>query len=294
MPTLPRGSVLIALFVIVVGCTGAGPSGPPPSSSPGGGGAIEHATGPTDVLLRYDDRGGFAGPLFFASQAPIFTLCGDGRVIFRDPTEAPPPAVGGVAPNRPFRTATLSEDQIQAVLRMAIDEGGLGMARLEYGYDRVADASTTTFTLNAGGLHKTVSIYALGIATDSAPDAAARVAFAKLARRLADFDANGTTQTDEYVPDGYRAFLSDRDPSAGVLTRPWPWRDLMPNDFVEPADSNGLRIPTRVLSVAEVEALGIDPYRGGFQRLALTGPDKLTSYSLAVRPLLPDETNKTE
>jgi hypothetical protein len=68
-------------------------------------------------------------------------------------------------PNRPFRTAKLSEEQIQETLKMAIGQGGLGSARLEYGNNMVADAGTTTFAIDAGGLKKTVSVYALGIDT---------------------------------------------------------------------------------------------------------------------------------
>jgi hypothetical protein len=39
-----------------------------------------------------------------------------------------------------------------------------------------------------------------------------------------------------------------------------------------------------------VAALGITPFQGGFQNLTLVGPDKSKLYSLALRPLLPDET----
>ena len=48
-------------------------------------GAIEHPTGPTDVVLRYEEGGGFVMPAFLATQAPHFTLYGDGTIVFRNP-----------------------------------------------------------------------------------------------------------------------------------------------------------------------------------------------------------------
>ena len=100
---------------------------------------------------------------FTASQAPIFTLYGDGTVIFRNPAQDPLEPVANVYPNHPYRIAKLSEEQIQALLTSAIGEGGLGAARANYENNMVADASTAIFTLSAGGMTKTVSIYALGI-----------------------------------------------------------------------------------------------------------------------------------
>nr|MBA2757141.1 hypothetical protein [Chloroflexota bacterium] len=59
-----------------------------PSQDPG----IEHATGATDIVLRYEEGGGFVMPSFLATNVPHFTLYGDGTVIFRNPMlEAPQP-----------------------------------------------------------------------------------------------------------------------------------------------------------------------------------------------------------
>ena len=51
------------------------------------------------------------------------------------------------------------------------------MAREEYRYDMIADASTATFTIDAAGGQKTVNVYALGIEDPAIPDAEARAAF---------------------------------------------------------------------------------------------------------------------
>jgi hypothetical protein len=297
-----RHAALASLLVVVAACSGAASStspstsAPPPATSPGATpsatpgafGAIEHATGATDVLLRYEQGGGFVMPGFLASQAPIFTLYGDGTIIFRNPATEGPPAVGNVFRFGGFRTARLSEDQIQATLERAIGEGQLGIARLDYRDDHVADASTSIFTVNAGGLRKTVSVYALGMDVPEMADALPRAAFQKLAEHLADFDQGGTITTQAYAPERYRGILMDGalgEPAA----KPWPWTDLKPADFALPADPNAIQFPVHTLTPAQVAALGIPAPEGGFQGMTLTGPDG-KAYSFSLRPLLPDDT----
>ena len=230
-------------------CTGGGASGSPgatsaprrappasPTASPASVGAIDHATGATDVLLRYEQGGGFIAPSFLATQAPIFTLYGDGTIVFRNPLAEPPPPVGSVFRQNPFRTAKLSEDQIQDVLAFALGDGGLGTARANYENNMVADASTAIFTIDAGGLKKAVSVYALGMEVEGVPDLLARAAFQRLADRLSDFDKGGTIATDVYAPTGYRGILEDGQ--AAPDQKAWPWADLKPTDFAFPADPN--------------------------------------------------------
>ena len=258
------------------------------SPSSGGFGAIEHATGPTDVLLRFEQGGGFVAPAFLATQTPIFSSTATGRSSsatrprIRCRRSAPSSRTG------PFRTARLTEEQIQGVLEDALGTGGLGAARTDYRNDQIADAPTAVFTINAGGLSKTVSIYALGIDVQQGADAPARAAFQKLAERLQDFDHGGVFSTSEYVPERYRGILMDGG-LGGPDPKPWPWADLAPADFVPNTDPNAFQLPARVLTIAEVEALGISPYRGGFQGLTLIGPADGKPYSFSLRPLLPDE-----
>ena len=296
-----------AVSLVLVACSGGAPASgarasatsqppssasvfPSPATTPSSGefGAIDHATGPTDVLLRFEEGGGFVAPAFLATQAPIFTLYGDGTVIFRNPTLDPLPLVGSVSPSRSFRTARLSEDQIQGVLEDALRQGGLGAARAEYLDNQIADAPTAVFTINAGGISKRVAVYALGIDVQNSPDAPARAAFAELAGRLEDFDKGGAFSTAEYAPERYRGVLMDGQAGAPDA-RAWPWPDVTPADFAPSPDPNASQLPSRVLSVAEVEALGINPYRGGFQGLTLIGPGDGKVYSFSLRPLLPDE-----
>ena len=225
-----------------------------------------------------------------ASQAPIFTLYGDGTVVFRNQTAEMPPPEGSVTRTNPFRTARLSEEQIQDLLVFALGESTLGVARAQYDNPMITDVGTSTFTVNAGGLKKTVSVYALGMESEGVPDQGARRAFNALATRLGDFDQGGSIATDVYEPTAYRGVLMDGTGMVVPDARTWPWKDIKPADFAGPADPNAFQIATRTLTPAEVAVLGVDGPEGGFQGMITSGPGDGKLYSLAVRPLLPDET----
>ena len=174
------------------------------------------------------------------------------------------------------------------MLSFALGDGGLGVARAKYENNMVADAGTANFTVDAGGVNKTVSVYALGIDTAGLADGPARAAFKKLADRLADFDQGGTVKTDVFTPANYRGILTDG--AAAPDQKPWPWTDIKPADFPLPADPNAFQMAQRVLTPADVEKLGLEGIEGGFQGLVLVGPNDGKIYSLSLRPLLPDET----
>jgi hypothetical protein len=300
MSTTLRTVSLAALTIVLAACTAgsngalspapSGVSAGDPSPSPSTEfGAIEHPTGALEVVLRFEEGGGFVMPAWLVTQAPAFTLYGDGTIVFRNQMLEPLEPVGSVFPMHPFRTAKLTEEQVQELLTIALGEGGLGIARPDYPNDQVADASTAVFTINAGGLKKTVSIYALGLEMDGMADGPARAAFAKLAEGLQNIDAGGAFATFDFEPEAYRGVLLEGQPGApGAM--PWPWTHLTPADFVSNADPNAFQLPKRVMSTEEVEVLGITPVTGGFQGLTLIGPDDGRFYTFALRPLLPDET----
>jgi hypothetical protein len=293
---------LAALALVLIGCAGPAarsssststpPSSPPvggPTSTPGPVGAIDHSTAATDVILRYEEGGGFVPVEWTASAVPIFTLYGDGTIIFRNPRQAPLPVVGSIVPFHPLRTAKMDEAQIQSLLEFAIGGGGLGTARPNYPNDLVADASSAVFTVNAGGLTKQVTVYALGLETDRVPDPIARKAFLRLRERLSDIDQGGTIKTDVYAPDRYRAIILEGQPGAQGQ-KAWPWPDISPSEFVPDSDPNASQLRARVVRAADIERLGINPYQGGFVGLPLADPADGQTYTLTVRPLLPDDT----
>ena len=240
------------------------------------------------MVLRYEEGGGFVMPAYTAATAPSFTLYGDGTIIFRDVTKGAIDPIGSVMPFQPFRTARMNEEQIQTLLAFALNEGGLGAARAEYSDMMVSDQTTSVFTVNAGGLAKSVSVYALGYDAPDVPDRIARQTLAAMRDRLVDIDQGGTVKTDVYAPERYRGVLLEGQAGAPDQ-KAWPWPTVKPAEFVAVDNPNGFEFPARVMTAAEIEALGIKPFEGGFVGLPLAGPGDGTFYTLTVRPLLPDD-----
>jgi hypothetical protein len=291
-PALVATAALTLTLVAACGST-AGPS-PSPSGFPGGSAGpttaptvapvirgISHPTGAEDIVLRMESGGGFVPIDFLATNAPSFTLYGDGTVVFRDPAAGPLPG-GNVSRLAPFQTIRLDEEGIQALLADAIGPGALGLAAGPY-IGQGADIPTTTFTLNADGGTKDVSV--TGLSPEMHPqDKVIVAALAGLAQRLDGFAA-AVAGEQVYVPAAYRGILMSTDQPFGPVLD-WPWPSIKPAEFVS-GDNEFLKI--RTLTGADVALLAIPAVEGGLQGLTLRAPDgKLYSFSL--RPLLPDET----
>jgi hypothetical protein len=199
-----------------------------------------------------------------------------------------PPAEGSIFKMNSLRTVKLSEEQVQDLLKLALTEGGLAAARPEYHNDMVADAGTAIFTIEAGGLKKTVSVYALGLEQEGMIDGPARATFKKLADRLTDFDQGGSIKTDVFRPSAYRGVLFEAPGIDAPDVRNWPWPDLTAADFKPDADPNGNQFPHRKLSIEEVDLLKIADYQGGLQNVVLKDPDG-KPYTFSLRPLLPGD-----
>lgn len=247
---------------------------------------IEHPTGATDIVLRLETGGGFVPMEFVATAAPQFTLYGDGTVIFQT-AAAPPFGVGGALPS--WVMGKMSEENIQALLRFALDRGRLAGARDRYENMMCADCSTTTFVLNAGGLNKTVSVYALSEVVEPGPDQADLEGFSQLKELLANFEAEaqaGTiTDLTDYHAGLYRVTMYEAT-GAQPTSKPieWPWDDIAPVEFVSDGDGpDAIRTMTR----DEVSALVEVPNGGALGLWATTPEDELVQF--AVRPLLPEE-----
>jgi len=264
---------------------------PSPSSQPTGTpiGAIEHAAGPTDVVLRLDSGTGYSvsdltGELF--QPGPEFTLYGDGTVIFRNNNAKPPPAEGPIVRARPFKIAHLDETQIQSLLRFALGEGGLGNACERYESPGVVDfAGSSTYTVRASGLDRRVV------------DASVDAPFEALADHLRNFDRGGGIPTQVWVPDRYWGSLLEAGEfiregllppvsKAGAVA--WPWPGIAPAKFVGQAYPSAGR---RAMSKQEAAVLGLSDHGGVVKRIYLRGPDRKTIYSFSLWPMFPDETS---
>lgn len=288
------------LSLVLVACSGSGTVASPVSSDGSSGAptaaptataedALDHETGATDVLLRYEEGGGFIMPSFAVTLVPHFTLYGDGTIVFRDPAQEFPPAVGSIFKAGPMKTAKLTEEQIQDLLKLALDEGGLAQAKPVYNNDMIADASTAIFTITAGGQTKIVNVYALGLDMEGVADAQARAAFLKLAKTLTTLDKGGVISATDYEPTAYRGVLIEAPGVVAPDIMAWPWDDIAVEDFKPDPDPNGLVFPYRVMTPAEIDVLGIDNYTGGFQNAIFKAEDGMT-YTFSLRPLLPEET----
>ncbi len=290
-PDRLRGLLLLAATVATVACNASGPtsplpggtSGPSPSPATGTDGDIDHAMGSTDVVFRFEEGGGFVPMGFFATEAPTFTLYGDGTVIFRDGTAAPPPAADGIVRMVPFQTTHLDEVAIQVFLHYAIADAGLGVARDSYPAPG-ADLPTAIFTINAARQTRTVSVMALGMDREDGPDTPILGALAELGDRVRAYGAVVDGEV-LWTPDRWRGVLA---PDWQGPPRDWPWPSIAPADFVQHSEPGAPSLPVRTLTAAEVDKLGLDGIEGGFSGLDLSGPDG-NVYFFALRPLLPDE-----
>ena len=295
---LPAFLLLAALGVAACSSGGAlassaasSPSPESPSIAPSPTvGAIAHPTGADEIVLRYEDIGGFTPPEWQAARLPYFTLYGDGRVVFQQTTAEVPPREDNVFVGPPLRTALLSEDQVQELLEYALTDGGLAIAKTDYQNPMIADVPTAVFTVNAANDSKTVSVVGLGMENQPGPDTVVLKQLAALGERLRDFDQGGTLPSEPYLAPAYRGVIFEQQGIQGVQVRDWPWVDIQPSDFAFPADPNALRMGTRTLTPEEAAAVGVQGFENGIMSGVYLRASDGTVYSLVIRPLLPDET----
>ena len=295
MPKTPF-AMAFAIAILIAACgTGPGaspsptnPPGPTPTPSPTpspsfGPNDISHPTGRTDVVLRMEQGGGFVPFGFLFTQSPSFTLYGDGTVIFKPIDTRAGDPFGGQA-MLPWLVGHMTETDIQALLQFALGPGRLANARENYDNPMVADAGSTIFNINAGGVEKVVNIYALGL--DDGPDQADRQGFSQLAEVLNDFGNQGVElgEVVAYEPELYKVLLMEGfgEPVGQVLD--WPWDDLTVANWPDAEEPDG-RIA--FLDADQVAKLMEVP-NGGHVGIWVEAPDG-TNVQFGVRPLLPDE-----
>jgi hypothetical protein len=276
-----RRSIAMPLAGVMLAVAAGSTLAATPSSVPLG--AIDHPTGPSDIVLSMETGGGFVPFGYFVTQAPTFILFGDNTAIFR-PSED---ATGADLPA--FVQATLSADQVDALLTYALTVGRLADAGPSYADSMVADAPSTVFTVNAAGYDKVVSVYALGIGDPAGPDASMYAALEDLATLLSTFEQQvekGQVQSAElYQPALYRAVLTESDPSLPDIID-WPFDDLSLDDFQPLPESPALRLggltPEQLAAVTTVPS-------GGSYGLPIRSPDGNQVFYLQWRPLLPGD-----
>jgi hypothetical protein len=301
MPKMKFALIALALVAVTSACSAVPgatptPSVPPtptpvptPTPSPTfGPDQVEHPTGATDIVLRMESGGGFVPINFFITQAPAFTLYGDGTVIFQQIDNRNGDPFGGQA-NLPWLVGHLDEAQMQSILQFALTTGRLANAKENYDEGGIADAPSTFFTINAGGVDKTVNVYALGIEGQPGPDTVDRQGFSQLAEVLNNIPAQPGIDVGDVQPYDaalYKVVLLENFGQPAVQPKDWPWDDLTPADWPANADDPGSRI--KMLDKEHLAKL-LDVPNGGHIGVWVTEPDGTTVVQLGVRPLLPDE-----
>jgi hypothetical protein len=197
--------------------------GTTPVTTPAAG--IAHSTAADDVVLKLSYEGGFIPAGFAFVNTPSLLVSGDGLVF----TEGAVPAIfpGPLLPTVLVRTIT--EDGMQALLRIVNDAGLLAEPPDYTGGDNVADAPNTVLTVNADGASFVHSAYALGI---DDPESPARRKLLDATTALGDIEkaagAANLGPDQPFVPTKYRfqarvvdpTELTSQDPAPTIVD--WP------------------------------------------------------------------------
>lgn len=243
---------------------------------PGTIGTIDHPTDPGAVVLRMSVGGGFVPyEVAFIEQNPVFTLYGNDTAVFQ-----PAATQESITdPWAPYQCVRLSPEQVDELLGFALEEGGLADANELYPHPYIVDTPTTSFTIDADGVSKVVSIQALGF--DEAPDEEARAGFDALADLLTHFD-DEVDGEEPYDVTLYEALLTPWWAEDVPPAISWPWSALTPADF------EGDEYARFAMLTAEQAGEVVEVPNGGQIMVPVTTPDG-ELLSLSVRPILPGE-----
>ena len=213
---------------------------------------------------------------------PRFTLYRDGLAIFVDYSKS-------TADNPHFRLrhAQLSTEQIDSLLRFALEDGGLREARTTYTEAPVTDAGNTIFEIHGNGVDKRVSAYAIGHTSETDPDATVLAKLELLASRLEDFASDVASGKAEDLGDYHpEAFLVTLDSPVGPAPNPrtvreWPWDDLQLSDFLSQSGQARQLTPDLTNAIA-------NPPLAAENNVLVAGADGAV-YLVRLRPLMPDQ-----
>jgi hypothetical protein len=197
-------TVGLGLVAVACGSDDTQPASPspdstlPPVDDPAG---YEHPTGADEVIVSYEEVGGFTTREFAFQRTPNVLVAGDGRAF--SPGAQIEIYPGPLLPA--VQVWTMTEEQIQEVLRLA-DEAGL-LEEVEYDQpDNIADATTAVVTINANGETFVHEAYALGIGdgpggAESTPERQALLDFVGELSNITNTAASGEVVL--YEPEAY-------------------------------------------------------------------------------------------
>jgi hypothetical protein len=278
------------------GATGATDAPTSPSAAP--------PADPDALVLRIQRVGGFLPIGVTEASLPVLSIYADGRVVTEGPVAAiyPGPALPNVQVER------ISTDDVRALVDRALAAGVRDTADL--GRPGVADAATTRFTVVTTSATYVREVYALGEAGGTtrtggglgapttpgvfpqltAEQQAARDKLLDLTEALTDLrgtlGAGSVGAAQPYAPRAVAAVVTPYHPRASDPPQPpraWPGPDLPGEQLGGQAGLTCLSATgdaAATLLAAARQANGLTPW---------TSADG-TPWSVAFRPLLPDET----
>jgi hypothetical protein len=300
-------AALAASVVIVVGCGGGpSPTSAPPASAPGSvapssipSGSeppASPATATPTVFLKVTSEGGFINPAATLNALPIVEVLTDGRILT-------PGAVAAIAPAPLLPTVDVRDAGAKGATAILAAIQQAGLDRPAAGEPAIpGDLGTTIFSVTiddetidtrlAGGGPGVGGPGGPGVGGSADPGRAA--AFALLDRLVDPTEAWGNASApiaSRYVPAGYRVFVipgaPSSDPAAVQPPVAWP--------LSTPLDAFGTAaVPDRgIAGLRQGVVLGADAATLGPILARATAETTFTSggrsWTLSVRPLLPDE-----
>ena len=284
MKVRPAAASLV-LILLMAACADA-------PLDPGAGDGVEHSPAPDHALVRLAFEGGFTPIEWTYTNVPFFVLYGDGTLVLPGAQIEiyPAPALPAISSRR------IDEPGIQAILEEVLDAIADVPADLnDLGFMSVADASTTVITVSAGGVDRTIRVYALAEVTDRPegmpePEYRARVRLAELVAKLGSLESwlpEGSLGPEAaYQPTAARLFVGSYRTVEDLAQEPvrWPLEDRLDRfgDPVAPGDAYRCGVVdgadwTAVHELAS-RANQLTPWT-----------DAGTKFSILFRPLLPDE-----
>ncbi|HEY0126293.1 MAG TPA: hypothetical protein VGB58_04055 [Blastococcus sp.] len=277
--TIMRSALAAVLVLALAGCaervgTGGSPaapsSAPPPSEAPAADG----------LVLRVEHTGGFVTPTTTAARLPLVSVYADGRVI----TEGPVPAIypGPALPN--LQVAEIDDAAVQDLVDQALAAGVGETADL--GMPPIADAPSTRFTLVTSEGTRIREVYALFETPEGSgltpEQEAARGRLSDLQSSLADA---GGADTTSYAPGTVAAVVTPWiDPQDGLPQAELPW----PGPALPGEPTGGPDVSCVTATGADAQAVLQAAGGGNAATPWVTGDG--ARWSVAFRPLLPDET----
>ncbi len=284
MPKVRTMLILAVAMLTASACGGLNEGG---DDDTGGAEPIEHPTGVDELVLRWEQTGGFVPYEYELRRIPAWSLYGDGTLIVPGPMIEiyPPPAWPALV------ATSITEDGVQAILQAA-RTAGLMSGDASYDYACITDMPSTVFTTVADGATSVVSAYALE-ASGPCPDVdeEARAALAAFRTKLGDLPSwlpEGSIGPEEpFDVRELRVYVLPYDGDPDLPQQPVDWPLETPlTDFGQDVAGAQEGMRCGVVSGADLDTL----------RPLAEGTNELTPWAsagaelrLILRPLLPDE-----